>query len=165
VRPKKKTKVADLDAASSIQETGTASSVQEQQSSPSVTSHCKVIISEEEEEDDGSHRGRTLDRNSNVIMISDEEVASEEAKELSAEKELEQLAKEWTAGVYGFFRPDPIIERVSRCHAHTFICAATHCHGPTWNIRRFLDTKDAKSTSNLRRHALKCWGKDNVEAA
>lgn len=88
VRPKKKTKVADSDAASSIQETGTASSVQERQSSPSVTSRRKVIISKEEEEDDGSHCGRTLDCNSDVIMISDEEAASEEAKELSAEKEL-----------------------------------------------------------------------------
>ncbi|PPQ88236.1 hypothetical protein CVT25_005286 [Psilocybe cyanescens] len=77
----------------------------------------------------------------------------------------EQLAKEWTAGVYGFFRPDPIIECISGHHAHTFICAATHCRGPTRNIRRFLDTKDAKSTSNLHQHALKCWGEDNVEAA
>ena len=48
---------------------------------------------------------------------------------------------------------------------HTFICGATHCCGTSRHVRRFLDTKDAKSTSNLRRHALKCWGEDNVDAA
>jgi hypothetical protein len=32
-------------------------------------------------------------------------------------------------------------------------------------VRRFLDTRDAKSTSNLRRHAKACWGEDTVAAA
>ncbi|KAF8811029.1 hypothetical protein BYT27DRAFT_7027152, partial [Phlegmacium glaucopus] len=77
----------------------------------------------------------------------------------------EHLSKEWTAGVYGFFKPDPIIEHVNGRRAHTFICAATHCRGTTRNVRRFLDTRDAKSTSNLRRHALKCRGEENVDAA
>lgn len=75
------------------------------------------------------------------------------------------MSKEWTAGVYGFFKPDPIIEYANGRRAHTFICAATHCRGATRNVRRFLDTGDAKSTSNLRRHAIKCWGEENVDAA
>ena len=32
-------------------------------------------------------------------------------------------------------------------------------------VRRFLDSKDAKSTSNLRRHAKGCWGADAVESS
>ncbi|EDR14413.1 uncharacterized protein LACBIDRAFT_306233 [Laccaria bicolor S238N-H82] len=86
-------------------------------------------------------------------------------KEMAAEKELEQLAKEWTAGIYGFFKPDPIIDYVKGCCVHTFICGATHCRGTSRHVRRFVNTKDAKSTSNLRRHAVKCWGEDNVNAA
>jgi hypothetical protein len=50
-------------------------------------------------------------------------------------------------------------------HVHTFICASTHCHGTTRNFRCFLDTGDANSTSNLRGHAIKCWGRENVKSA
>lgn len=83
VRPKKKAKIADSDVASSAQETGAASSIQERQSSPSVTSYRRVIISDEEDEDCSSHRGQTLDCDSAVIMVS-----NDEAEEITAEKEL-----------------------------------------------------------------------------
>jgi hypothetical protein len=33
------------------------------------------------------------------------------------------------------------------------------------HVRRYLDTSDWKSTSNLRRHAKICWGEDAVEGA
>jgi hypothetical protein len=32
-------------------------------------------------------------------------------------------------------------------------------------VRRYLDTGDAKSTSNLRKHAKICWGEEAVAAA
>lgn len=32
-------------------------------------------------------------------------------------------------------------------------------------MRRYLDTKDAKSTSNMRKHARICWGEETVAAA
>ena len=32
-------------------------------------------------------------------------------------------------------------------------------------VRRYLDTGDAKSTSNLRKHARICWGVERVAAA
>jgi hypothetical protein len=32
-------------------------------------------------------------------------------------------------------------------------------------VRRYLNTGDAKSTSNLRKHAKICWGEDAVAAA
>ena len=82
VHPKKKVKVTkSSDVASLVQETGTASSVQEQQSTLPVTSRHGVIISNKEDEDESSHCGQTLDHNSDILMISDEE-------EITAEKEL-----------------------------------------------------------------------------
>jgi hypothetical protein len=32
-------------------------------------------------------------------------------------------------------------------------------------VRRYLDTSDAKSTGNLRKHARICWGAETVAAA
>lgn len=32
-------------------------------------------------------------------------------------------------------------------------------------VRRYLDTGDAKSTSNLRKHVKICWGEDAMAAA
>lgn len=32
-------------------------------------------------------------------------------------------------------------------------------------VRRYLDTGDSKSTSSLRRHAIKCWGYEIVSQA
>jgi len=49
---------------------------------------------------------------------------------------------------------------------HVFECAAGKCRGKNGrDVRRFLDTGDAKSTSGLRRHAKNCWGNEAVEAA
>jgi hypothetical protein len=50
--------------------------------------------------------------------------------------------------------------------AHVFECAAKPCRGKNGrDVRRFLDTSDAKSTSGLRRHSKICWGDEAVEAA
>ena len=48
-------------------------------------------------------------------------------------------------------------------HCHTFQCLAQHCKHKTRSIQRYLDTGDAKSTGNLRKHTKRCWG-DNVVA-
>lgn len=37
--------------------------------------------------------------------------------------------------------------------------------GNSHMVRRYLDTGDAKSTSNLREHAKICWGEEAVAAA
>jgi hypothetical protein len=53
----------------------------------------------------------------------------------------------------------------NRC-IHVFECAAGKCQGKGGqDVRRYLDTDDAKSTSSLRRHAKNCWGDEVVEAA
>jgi hypothetical protein len=47
-----------------------------------------------------------------------------------------------------------------------FECAATNCKGRTGrDVRRFLDTSDAKSTGNMQKHAKICWGAETVAAA
>ncbi|KAF8326140.1 hypothetical protein F5887DRAFT_866480, partial [Amanita rubescens] len=79
-----------------------------------------------------------------------------------------RLKKKWTAPVYAFFKPTPMIEDVNDRRTHIFECNAGHCLGKGANgrfVRRNLTTTDATSTSNLRKHAVSCWGLETVEAA
>jgi hypothetical protein len=65
-----------------------------------------------------------------------------------------------------FFNRLPRIEYVDKRRVHVFVCAASHCKGKHGrDVRRFLDTGDARSTSSLRRHAKMCWGEEAVSAA
>lgn len=51
---------------------------------------------------------------------------------------------------------------------HEFTCVAKTCKGRGKDariVRRYLDKKDGKSTSNLRRHAKQCWGDKTVRGA
>jgi hypothetical protein len=46
------------------------------------------------------------------------------------------------------------------------MCAAVQCKGKNGhNVRRFLDTGDARLTSGLRQHAKICWGNETVNTA
>ena len=73
---------------------------------------------------------------------------------------------DWSSPIYVFFRKTPRIEYVNDRRLHVFECAAGRCRGKNGrDVRRFLDTADAKSTSGLRRHAKNCWGEEAVEAA
>jgi hypothetical protein len=76
--------------------------------------------------------------------------------------------KDWTAPIYAFFKPIPIIEYVDNRRAHVFTCNAKTCKGRGKNgrsVRRFLGTSDSTSTSNLRRHAKICWSEETIAAA
>ena len=64
-----------------------------------------------------------------------------------------------------FFKPIPSIQYLQNRKAHVFECAACQCLSRTRLVRQFLDTRDAKSTSNLRHHAKICWGEEAIEAA
>jgi hypothetical protein len=55
----------------------------------------------------------------------------------------------------------PDIEYVTGRRCHVFQCGAKSCKQ---RIRRFLDKRDAGSTSNLRKHAISCWGEASVTA-
>lgn len=80
---------------------------------------------------------------------------------------LERISKEWNSPIYVFFKPNPSIEYIHERRVHVFECSARHCKGKGNGrfVRRYLDTGDAKSTGNLRKHAKVCWGLETVAAA
>ena len=81
---------------------------------------------------------------------------------------LDRLIEEWTSPVYAFFGKIPDISYVNGRCVHEFRCSAKSCKAKGVHkriVRRYLDTSDCKSTSNLKRHATMCWGAENVEGA
>jgi hypothetical protein len=74
---------------------------------------------------------------------------------------------EWNSPIYVFFNQTPSIVYIKERRVHEFECAATRCLGKGNGriVCRYLDTGDAKSTSNLRKHTKICWGEDAVAAA
>ncbi|KIM60412.1 hypothetical protein SCLCIDRAFT_40898, partial [Scleroderma citrinum Foug A] len=74
----------------------------------------------------------------------------------------ERLMKEWVSPIYAFFDPMPQIIEENRHRAHEFKCSARACKT---KVRRYLDKKDARSTSNMRKHAKKCWSEEAVATA
>ena len=61
-----------------------------------------------------------------------------------------------------FFHPVPTIGYEKSQRYHEFRCFASGC---TKGVCRNLDKQDAKSTSNLHKHAKLCWGADTVKLA
>jgi hypothetical protein len=83
-----------------------------------------------------------------------------------AKSSIERLSKEWNLLVYVFFRKTPRIEYKRDRQCHVFECAAGRCKSRSGrDVHRFLDKGNAKSTSNLRKHAKGCWGDETVAAA
>jgi hypothetical protein len=82
---------------------------------------------------------------------------------------LVRLIKDWTSPIYAFFFSVPdITYNAEGRRAHEFRCAAKVCKCKGVNgrmVRRYLDTTDRKSTSNLKRHATVCWGAETVDGA
>ena len=79
----------------------------------------------------------------------------------------EQMAKDWTSPIYGFFQPHPTIEFVDSCCCHEFKCATPLCKGKGMRpqiIRQYLKD-DWNLTSNMHKHAKNCWGDENVRKA
>lgn len=80
-----------------------------------------------------------------------------------------RLIEDWTSPIYAFFDPIPDITYNSEGRrAHEFRCSAGVCKGKGTNkriVRRYLDTLDRTSSSNLKRHAILCWGGETVAKA
>ena len=75
----------------------------------------------------------------------------------------ERMMEGWNSPIYAFFRPVPDIEQDEDGRwYHRFHCFAKSCKG---SVKRYLDTKDSGSTSNMRKHAKICWGAETVQAA
>jgi len=95
--------------------------------------------------------------------VSDTSIRSDQVLTLPSQA---RLSKEWVSPIYVFFAPVPRIEYVKDRRVHVFQCAALQCKGRHGrDVRRFLDTGDARLTSGLRRHAKQCWGNETVNAA
>jgi hypothetical protein len=80
----------------------------------------------------------------------------------------ERLQKDWRSPIYAFFQAKISIKEVDGRRVHDFTCNAVSCKGKGLDgrrVRRYLDTGDSKSTSSLRRHAIKCWGGDIISQA
>jgi hypothetical protein len=80
----------------------------------------------------------------------------------------ERFSKTWNSPIYAFFEPRPRIAVVKGRRCHEFICSALDCkgNGPEARVvRRFLDTADKGSTSNMRKHAKHCWSDDIIKKA
>lgn len=73
-----------------------------------------------------------------------------------------RLMKEWTSPIYAFYHPEPKIEVVRGRYSHVFRCQGKGCKA---SVRRFQDTGDARSTSNMHKHVKSCWGKAALDAA
>jgi hypothetical protein len=69
--------------------------------------------------------------------------------------------------IYVFFKPLPSVEIIRDRRVHVFECTVLNCKGRANGrmVRRYLNTADAKSTSNLCKHAKICWGEEAVAAA
>jgi hypothetical protein len=71
----------------------------------------------------------------------------------------DRLSKDWISPIYVFFKRTPRIEYVDSRRVHVFECAATHCKGKNGrDVRRFLDTGDARSTSGMGTNASRTDG-------
>ncbi|KAG1776198.1 hypothetical protein EV702DRAFT_971891, partial [Suillus placidus] len=76
--------------------------------------------------------------------------------------DVERLKKGWSSPMYAFFEPVPSIEYTGSCRSHVFKCMAKGCKQ---RVHRYLDKGDAKSTSNMAKHAKNCWGEAAYQAA
>ncbi|KAF9537611.1 hypothetical protein CPC08DRAFT_609670, partial [Agrocybe pediades] len=74
----------------------------------------------------------------------------------------ERLKSDWTSTTCAFFDPTPSIEYINGCRVYVFMC---NTGANPRHVNRYLGTKDASSTSNLRKHAKICYGEDAVKAA
>ncbi|KAF8126012.1 hypothetical protein EV363DRAFT_1349519 [Boletus edulis] len=93
----------------------------------------------------------------------DPTVASDEDRDLIAE--LEALKKTWRSPIYTFFSDDVSVQYHNSRPCHFFPCAARKCKTALGGVRRYQDTKDKSSTTNLKHHAIGCFGKDAVTNA
>jgi hypothetical protein len=64
-----------------------------------------------------------------------------------------------------FFKPMLTVKYIDACKAHVFECAVRSCHCKSRLVHCFLDTGNAKSTSNLHQHAKVCWGEEAMAVA
>jgi hypothetical protein len=79
---------------------------------------------------------------------------------------VERLQVGWRSPVYGFFQAKVSVGYDEGRKYHFFKCASKKCKGKGQKgVRRYLDSKDRAATSNLKSHAVRCFGQDVVKSA
>jgi hypothetical protein len=79
---------------------------------------------------------------------------------------VERLQVGWRSPIYGFFQAKVTVGYDEGRKYHFFRCASKNCKGKGHKgVRRYQDSKDRAATSNLKTHALRCFGQDPVDAA
>ena len=76
----------------------------------------------------------------------------------------ECLKSTWHSSVYGFFKSKVLVQYKKGLNFHLFQCAAKKCKGHG-SVHWYLNSQDRAATSNLKMHALKCFGADAINAA
>ena len=72
----------------------------------------------------------------------------------------------WRSSIYGFFKAKVSIGYDEGQKFHFFKCAFKNCKGKGHKgVWHYLDSKDRAAMSNLKSHALRCFGQDLVESA
>ncbi|KIJ07812.1 hypothetical protein PAXINDRAFT_89791 [Paxillus involutus ATCC 200175] len=75
------------------------------------------------------------------------------------------LKKTWHSPVYMFFSPNVSIQYHNDRLCHFFPCGSRKCKTKLGGVCRYQDTKDKSSTTNLKHHAIGCFGEDAVNNA
>ncbi|KAG6839135.1 hypothetical protein C0991_005489, partial [Blastosporella zonata] len=97
--------------------------------------------------------------------VDDGPLAGKEKGSEDPQVKLDALYKTYKSPIYVFFLP-PVYLRDHGKEFHVFECAAKDCKCTGGRlVKRNMNTANATSTSNLRQHALRCWGEDVVKAA
>ena len=79
---------------------------------------------------------------------------------------VECLQGGWRSPMYAFFQAEVSVGYDEGCKYHFFKCASRKCKGKGQKgVRHYLDSKDRAATSNLKSHAVRCFGQDLVESA
>ncbi|KAJ7697116.1 hypothetical protein B0H16DRAFT_1220698, partial [Mycena metata] len=75
-----------------------------------------------------------------------------------------RLRRAWRSPVYSLYQSKVAIEYEGSRKYHLFTCGNKKCrlgrHGKPATVRRYLDSKDARSTGNLTSHAKACRGEE-----
>jgi hypothetical protein len=125
----------------------------------------KPVNDDEDSDDDGKKTD-----NEGPVESAEAELSGLSSRSISKKvvnSILELLSKDWNSPIYVFFKPTPSIEYIKERHVHVFECNVKHCKGKRNGrmVHCYLDTTDAKLTSNLCKHAKICWEEDIVAAA
>ena len=132
----------------------------------------RVTVEEVPDEDDGFISQRNSDNDesrtttqevptSQPCTEDEPGVLDHHAYSVSLHSKLAVRNGERNSPIYAFFENPKVIQQGGRS-AHEFKCSRRGC---ATRVRRYLDTKDAGSTGNLRKHARSCWGTAAVNAA